>query len=286
MRNGFADIDIGDVNRAAPNLDWSPRPPSWDVVIPFHNERGYLPKCIKSLAAQTVRPRLILVDNDSRDGSGEIARQICGQLGMEAIHLNEARPGKVAALQCGIASVTSDLVATCDADTIYPERYLEVATRLLGRRNAVAAVAATSPANAAKWQILLSGLRMELTAAVLRQQCLNGGAGHVFKTSELRAAGGFDPAIWNWVLEDHEVMARVARRGDIAHHRAFYCHPAKRPRGLNDAEWSLLERLRYHATPHEDRMSFFHEFLAPRFKQRALSSDKLRRLDASLVGPH
>lgn len=284
MHNRFAGYDIGDVISAPAKMGWSQQASKWDVVIPFHNESCYLPKCLESLAAQAVRPRLILVDNGSIDGSGDIGRRVCDQLEIEAIHLFEPRPGKVAALQCGIANVVSEFVATCDADTVYPNHYLRVATDLLEQPNAVAAVAATSRADVAKWQIALSGLRLELTSSILKQQCLNGGAGHVFRTSALRASGGFDPDIWNWVLEDHEVMARVECHGEIVHHHAFYCHPATRPRGINVAEWRLRERIRYHLTTPENRRSFFHDFLGPRLKQRALTSEALRRLEVSPIG--
>lgn len=284
MHNRFPEHDSFDVTPRTSDTAWPHSVGRWTVVIPFHNERLYLPGCLKSLAAQTVRPRLILVDNGSLDHSADVAQQTCDQLGLEALHLFERRPGKVAALQCGLAAVATEFVATCDADTIYPESYLETATRLLDRQNAVAAVAATSSVGAPRLQTLISGLRMEVTAAVLKQQCLNGGAGQVFRTAELRACGGFDPAIWNWVLEDHEIMARIEQFGTIVHYRGFHCHPAERARGIDCSEWDLAQRIQYHMTTRRNRLSFFHEVLAPRLQQRCLSSERLRRVAAVPTG--
>lgn len=250
---------------------------SWTVILPFHNEAACLAQTIASLARQTVRPLVILIDNASTDRSGEIARRTCDELGLAALHLTERRPGKVAALQCGLRLLETRFVATCDADTIYPPTYLENAGRLLSRSDTVAAIAAYSAVYASPLAARLAGWRMELTGVVLRQQCLNGGAGQVFVSAALKACGGFDPAIWNWVLEDHEIMARIAHHGRIAYHRHFLCHPADRPRAVDCRGWNLGEQLRYHLTGSRERVAYFHRFLAPRLRDRALPSEKLRR---------
>ena len=224
------------------------------------------------------------MDNGSTDRSAEVAREACERLNLSAIHLHEARPGKVAALQCGLRAVSSRFVATCDADTIYPPSYLELAGRLLGAEGTVAAIGANCAVDAAPFAGRLAGLRLALTGRVLRQQCLNGGASQVFRTRELKACGGFDPAVWNWVLEDHEIMARIETLGRIAYHRSFLCHPAQRPRVADCTGWTLAEQIRYHATRSHQRIAFFHDYLAPRLRQRALPSERLRREPLGL--PH
>lgn len=248
----------------------------WSVIVPFHNERDFLPATLASLAAQRVRPMVVLVDNGSTDRSGELARDLCVWLGLDAVHLHESRPGKVAALQCGLAAVTTRFVATCDADTLYPDHYLAHATRMLDKGDVVAGVAAYA-APTARLGARIAGWRMVLTSKLLPQQCLNGGAGQVFRTAALRACGGFDPAIWNWVLEDHEIMARIEPLGRIAYDARLVCHPAPRPRAVNCTGWNLGEQLRYHRTRAGERLAFFHEFLGPRLRSRALQSAMLRR---------
>ena len=253
----------------------------WTVVIPFHNERTFLPLVLRSIATQHERLKLILVDNASTDRSSELARQLCDDLGLSATHVREAQPGKVAALQRGLEEVATEFVATCDADTFYPADYLTVGQRLLSTPGAVAAIAANCDLGAAGWAARMAGLRLSLTARLLQQQCLNGGASQVFRTSALQRCGGFDPAIWNWVLEDHEVMARIALHGQIAYGRDFLCHPSQRPRSVNCTGWTLIEQVRYHATAPSERVAYFHEFLAPRLRARALSSERLRRQDTA-----
>jgi glycosyltransferase involved in cell wall biosynthesis len=270
------DADAGGLAGGEAEAYAGPLRDAWSIIVPFFNEKDYLPRCIESLSKQSVKPLILLIDNGSTDRSAEVATKACEGLKCEAKLFLERRPGKVAALQRGLAEVSSEFVATCDADTLYPADYLEQATRLLRQEGVVAAIAATSVPAASAFRRKLAGLKLALTAKLLPQQCLRGGAGQVFRTSALRACGGFDPAIWNWVLEDHEIMARIERLGRLAYHRDFHCYPENRPRGTNCRGWSLGERLRYHLAA-DDRLSFFHNFLGPRLRQRALSSEKLRR---------
>lgn len=254
-----------------------PTQPRWTVVLPFYNEIDYLPISLQSLAAQTVPFHLILVDNNSTDGSADVAMALCHLGGISASLLTERRPGKVSALQSGVEATTSELVATCDADTIYPPDYLERAAALLDQPRAVAAVAATAPPEATPFQRRTAGLHMAIAGRLLPQQCHNGGAGQVFRTAALKAAGSFDPRLWNFVLEDHEIMARVEQQGRIAYDAAFQCAPITRPRSVSTVGWKLAEQLRYHASTPATRQAFFHDFLGPRLRERALSSDRLRR---------
>jgi len=256
---------------------WQALDTVWSAMVPYHNEERVLERTIASLAAQSERPFLLLIDNASTDRSAEVARRACADHGIDALHLAETRPGKVAALQCGLGRVTTPYVATCDADTIYPADYFARASRILDRPDVVAGVAAYCHAHASPRTARLAGWRMALTARLLPQQCLNGGAGQVFRTAALKACGGFDPAIWNWVLEDHEIMARIERHGRIAYDPAFVCHPETRARAIDCTGWNLGEQLRYHATRSDRRVGYFHQFLAPRLHERALQSDALRR---------
>ena len=99
--------------------------PRWSVVIPYFNEIDYLPKTLAALLAQDFESfQLILVDNASTDGSGDLARSLLRDARVPVIHLHEPRPGKINALECGIARVDTPFVATCDADTFYPPHYL------------------------------------------------------------------------------------------------------------------------------------------------------------------
>ena len=254
---------------ASPNARWS-------VVLPFFNESLYLVQTLASLAAQTRSVRIILIDNASTDDSVSVAVAACRRFGLDYQISTERDPGKVAALACGLGQVDTELVATCDADTWYPPNYLAEAEAILADRRVVAAGAyfAERHANAAAhrreaWHISVAG-------TLLADQCHTGGAGQAFKTNALRAAGGFDVAIWNWILEDHEVMHRIAKLGHVGYTRSFWCAPSTRQRERPSVRWTFNERILYHLSSARRRDWFFYSFLARRLRARQLPSQALR----------
>ena len=250
--------------------------PRWTVLIPFFNERALLPATLASLAAQDVPFELILIDNASTDGSGDVAVATCQRLGVAFKLLTDRRPGKVNALETGLARTKTHFVATCDADTLYPTDYLRQAQTLLEARGAVAGGAYFVTRNATADEHQAAAARIARAAALLPAQCHTGGAGQVFCVDALRHAGGFDASLWGYVLEDHEVMHRMAKFGPLAYGGLLWCTPSPRERDRDSIRWTLLERMLYHATPGPARDWFFYAFLARRLAARRLTSDRIR----------
>lgn len=254
-----------------------PYPPGgWTVLIPFFNERDYVARTIESLAAQTRRPLLILIDNGSTDGGAAVAARACRDHGIDHILLTERTPGKVAALGAGLALVRTPYVATCDADTIYPPDYLEQAQRVLEQPGCVVAGAYFIPPDAGE-EDRLSRARTVLSASrLLPRQSHTGGAGQAFRTTALRAAGGFDARRWNLVLEDHEIIHRVGAHGAMRYAIDLWCSPSPRERDRDSIRWTLFERLVYSAAAPWAGDWFFYSFLAPRLLRRKLVSSNMR----------
>jgi len=258
----------------------SPPAPRWSVVIPYYNERDFLPATLASLANQTLKPfRLILVDNASSDGSrGAAEAALEGVEGVETVFLHEARPGQVHALETGIAAVETEFVAICDADTHYPPHYLARADALFAESGAqTAAVLALSVASApgglkGRW-LRAKGAAM---GALLAKQCHAGGYGHAFRTAALRQAGGYSRARWPHVLKDHELMHRVMKVGRARYDYRHWCVASDRRADRGRVRWTLPERLLYHVTPYALKDWFFYRFLAPRFERRRLDDVNLR----------
>jgi glycosyltransferase involved in cell wall biosynthesis len=248
----------------------------WTVLLPFFNESDFLEGTLASLAQQTEAPLVILIDNGSTDGSGAIARAACVRLRLAHVLLREATPGKVAALASGFALVDTPYVATCDADTWYPETYLATARAVLERYDRAAAGAYFVAPDAGNWQRIGKALHIIAASMLLPGQCHAGGAGQAFRTAALRRAGGFDPGRWNMVLEDHEIMHRVRDHGRLGYHSGLWCAPALRDRDRASTRWTLAERLCYHATTPWAGDWFFYGFLADRLAARRLSSERLR----------
>ena len=274
---GLADNDnaLGSVRRRS--ASWPlPKTGDWTCIIPYFNEASVIERCLTSLAAQSSPPKIILVDNGSTDTGRLIAERCCTANRLEFESLTEPIPGKVAALAKGLAATTTALVATCDADTFYPPCYLSSAGGLLTRTSVVAVGAVLISDPTATVRSLAQRIHLRIAARAAPWQCHSGGAGQAFRTDALRQVGGFDPTIWNLVLEDHEIMARLGVNGHIAYSSALWCNPLTRLDRHKRVGWSLSERLCYHMTTRRSLPAFFAGYLAPRLAQREQWSTKLR----------
>jgi glycosyltransferase involved in cell wall biosynthesis len=252
-------------------------PVRWTIVIPVFNEVRFIAGTLHALSLQTRRFRLVVVDNGSADGSVGLTARLIDELGLDGRILIERRPGPVPALARGTAEVTTEFVATCDADTHYPPDYLARAERLFDARPDASAVCA--------YFLPPAGSRLRRAAAILHQlgaaallplQAHNGGAGQCFRADALAAAGGYGDHIWPWVLADHEIVHRVLKQGPALWHRDHACTPSDRRRNPDSVRWSLAERLLYHVTPFRLKDWYFHDFLAPRLAARGLHCARLR----------
>ena len=85
------------------------------VVVPIYNEAAYVERCAQALLGQDYprdRYEILMVDNNSTDGSYEIAS------GIDGIRvLREEVQGDYAARNLGIASAQGEIIAFTDSDT-------------------------------------------------------------------------------------------------------------------------------------------------------------------------
>jgi hopene-associated glycosyltransferase HpnB len=112
-------------------------PPAVTAVIPARNEAGVLPDCLPSLLGQDYRGQfsVILVDDDSVDGTGKVAAELAAA-GSAELTVVTARPtppgwaGKVWAMSEGVrAAGDAEYLLFTDADIGYAPGTL---TRLAG----------------------------------------------------------------------------------------------------------------------------------------------------------
>lgn len=88
------------------------------IVLPTLNEEKYLSRTLESLQSQTVSCEVLVVDSNSFDKTRDIAKSY----GCKVIL---SQHGKLNARHEGILQAKADVIVSCDADTIYPETWLE-----------------------------------------------------------------------------------------------------------------------------------------------------------------
>ena len=109
--------------------------PDVTVVLPCLNEAASLPGV---LAAMPDGYRALVVDNNSTDGTADVARRHGAQV------VAEQRPGYGSAVHAGVVAATTPIVAVIDADGSLDARelpalvaQLECRDMVIGRRRAV-----------------------------------------------------------------------------------------------------------------------------------------------------
>lgn len=103
--------------------------PEISVILPFYNAEASLRRTLESIEKQSFTNfECILIDNNSRDGSAEIAKKYC-QSDRRFRLVKEQQQGIVFALNTGIANASGRYIARMDADDIMLKE------RLLLQRN-------------------------------------------------------------------------------------------------------------------------------------------------------
>lgn len=106
------------------------------VIIPVYNCREYLPRCLESVAGQSLPElEILLVDDGSRDGSGELCdRFAAGDSRFRVIHIPNG--GVSNARNTGLAQARGEYIAFVDADDYVEPEYIRCMLSHLERTGA------------------------------------------------------------------------------------------------------------------------------------------------------
>ena len=112
--------------------------PLLTVVMPAYNELATVEEVIRRVLALPLRVQLVVVDDCSTDGTGDLLAQLRDELGFTLVRQSKNQ-GKGAALRTGFTHVSGDLVVIQDADLEYSPEELPALIELIceGRADVV-----------------------------------------------------------------------------------------------------------------------------------------------------
>ena len=190
------------------------------VVICAYNERQLIEACLYSLRAQTRPPDdILVVDNASTDGTGDLARRVPG-----VRVVGEPRRGLVIARETARRGVTTDVIAYIDADCRAPITWLERVAAQFAHRTAPVAV--TGPYRFYDWDwtgrtlirlydMLVAPSTHVLVQRVLRVGAILYGGNFAVRARALERIGGFDQRV-EFHGEDTNLARRLTPVGRVA----------------------------------------------------------------------
>ena len=102
------------------------------MVIPAYNEEATLARVVQSIVALAFVSEVIIVNDCSRDKTGEIAEDLSRQYPAVKVVHHQCNRGKTEALKTGFALTQGDIVIVQDADLEYdPEEIADVIAPIL-----------------------------------------------------------------------------------------------------------------------------------------------------------
>lgn len=101
-----------------------PRAPRLTLLLPTYNERDNILPLIDAVLAQLSDLEIIVIDDSSPDGTGELVRQRAAAEPRLRLLSRPYGAGLTAALRDGISAAQGELIAWCDCDFSHPPEYL------------------------------------------------------------------------------------------------------------------------------------------------------------------
>lgn len=183
------------------------------IVVPVFNREHLVRPTLDSIAAQTLRPlRIILVDNNSTDGTLETLRQWKREVETTTFAvdiLSETTQGAAAARECGLRQVTTEYTMFFDSDDLMAPVHAALAVDAFRRNPDVDLIG---------WDISVGNASGRFVGKVMRfydtdvqwHNIMHGSLAtqrYAARTSLFRHAGGWNPEVRGW--DDIELGLRI-----------------------------------------------------------------------------
>lgn len=180
------------------------------IVIPAYNEEKSIEKTIKTLLNQSYKDfEIIVVDNNSKDKTYEIASKYVKTV-------NESKQGYIFAVKRGIEETHNEILTICDADSLYPRRWLEKMVKSFNDKRVVATYGTAMFYDTNKFTALVSLVFYTVFLWISKMLGLDNTAGFnfLFRREAYNAIGGYDEN-WKWGSPDIDLGRRLKKIGKI-----------------------------------------------------------------------
>ena len=196
-----------------PELDSRPRV---SILMPAYNEEGKIQKSLENALSMEYPVDVILVDDGSTDSTLEKAREFSEAENLEIIEHEENR-GKAEAMNTGLEYVDTEYVAVQDADSAASPELIEKAAAKFESDESLGSVIGaiqnfqsdTLVRKLQRVQYQMTNFYRSLMASIGTLD-VTPGAFSLYRTSDLREVGGFDPGN---PTEDLEMAWRLRHQG-------------------------------------------------------------------------
>lgn len=222
------------------------------ALIPARDEAECIGSTLRALAAQGTLARIVVIDDQSADGTGEIARAV-GLPGLEVLTGTTPPPawsGKLWALEQGLARVATPYTLLLDADiTLAPGLLAALKQRLHDDHLTLASIMATLHMRTFWERLLLPPFvyffkliypfalanRPDSRIAAAAGGCI------LLETRALREIGGF-AALHDAIIDDCTLARRIKARGGRTWLGLSRDVQAIRPYGSLANIWNMVAR--------------------------------------------
>jgi glycosyltransferase involved in cell wall biosynthesis len=183
------------------------------VIVPAFNEEKYIADTLTSLKSQTGKDyELIVVNNNSTDKTGEIAKRFTKKVFLEK------KKGYHNAVNCGVKKSSGRYITFCDADSIYPDNWVQTMIDAFEKDETIVAV--YGGARVKENNFLLNTVGEILVDAFLRLSRFIGydfasGYNLAYKKDAYKKSGGFDLKIYSGASPDNQLVRRLSKVGKI-----------------------------------------------------------------------
>jgi biofilm PGA synthesis N-glycosyltransferase PgaC len=177
------------------------------ILIAARNEVAKIRNTLKYIANQDYNGKIdvIIVDNNSTDGTLEAAQKAASEYGLNCTFLFEPKAGKSYALNTGLKAIKTEYFITLDADTLLHKKAVNnIMARILSSPSDVCAVAGHVLARNSRdniltrmqeWDYFLGIASLKRMQGLYQGTLVAQGAFSLYKTVVVREVGGWDDVI-------------------------------------------------------------------------------------------